>query len=115
MTEKECVRDMWQGMRRTALWGALALSAVVALALAPAAGAAITPSISLDQSAGKTAGSTADLGVDLQFTPTGGDSPQHKKLNVPPGPPANASIDQGACLKTADLNDSACQVGSGTV
>ena len=62
---------MWQGMRRTALWGALALSGVAALALAPAAGAAITPAISLDQSAGKTAGSTADLGVDLQFAPTG--------------------------------------------
>ena len=55
---------MWQGMRRTALWGALALSGVAALGLAPAAGAAITPAISLDQSAGKTAGSTADLGVD---------------------------------------------------
>ena len=57
------------------LWGALALSGVAALALAPAAGAAITPAISLDQSAGKTAGSTADLGVDLQFAPTGSDSP----------------------------------------
>jgi hypothetical protein len=107
--------DMWQGMRRTALWGALAVSAVAALALAPAAGAAITPSISLDQSAGKTAGSTANLGVDLQFAPTGSDSPQHMTLNLPPGLLANASINGGACLKTVDLDDSACQVGSGTV
>jgi hypothetical protein len=104
---------MWQGIRRTALWGALALSGVAALA--PAAGAAITPTISLDQSAGKTAGSTANLGVDLQFAPTGSDSPQHMTLNLPPGLLANASINGGACLKTVDLDDTACQVGSGTV
>ena len=104
---------MWQGMRRTVLWGALALSGLGALP--SAAGAAITPSISLDQSAGKTAGSTANLGVDLQFAPTGTDSPQHMTLNLPPGLLANASIDGGACLKTVDLDDSACQVGSGTV
>jgi hypothetical protein len=104
---------MWQSMRRTALWGALALSSVAALA--PVAGAAITPSISLDQSAGKTAGTTANLGVDLQFAPTASDSPQHMTLNLPPGLLANASINGGACLKTADLDDTACQVGTGTV
>ncbi len=80
-----------------------------------AAGAAITPAISLDQSAGKTAGSTANLGVDLQFAPSGSDSPDHMTLNLPPGLLANASINNGACLKTVDLDDSACQVGSGTV
>ena len=104
---------MWQGMRRTALCGVLALSG--AAALAPAAGAAITPTISLDQSAGQTAGSTANLGVDLQFAPTGSDSPQHMTLNLPPGLLANASINGGACLQTVDLADTACQVGSGTV
>ena len=36
-------------------------------------------------------------------------------LNLPPGLLANASINSGACLKTVDLDDSACQVGSGTV
>ena len=36
-------------------------------------------------------------------------------LNLPPGLLANASINGGACLKTVDLDDSACQVGSGTV
>ena len=36
-------------------------------------------------------------------------------LNLPPGLLANASINNGACLKTVDLDDSACQVGSGTV
>jgi hypothetical protein len=104
---------MWQGMRRAALWGALALSGVAVLA--PAAGAAITPTVSLDQSAGRTAGSTANLGVDLQFAPTGSDSPQHMTLNLPPGLLANASIDGGACLTTVDLDDTACQVGTGTV
>lgn len=110
---EERVCEMWQGMRRIALWGALALSG--AAALAPGAGAAITPTISLDQSAGKAAGDTANLGVDLQFAPTGTDSPQHMTLNLPPGLLANASIDGGACLATVDLADSACQVGSGTV
>jgi hypothetical protein len=93
--------------------GVLAASGLAALA--PTAGAAITPAISLDQSAGKAAGSTTNLGVDLQFAPSGSDSPDHMTLNLPPGLLANASIDGGACLATADLNDTACQVGSGVV
>ena len=36
-------------------------------------------------------------------------------LNLPPGVLANASIDNGQCLKTADTTDTACQIGSGTV
>jgi hypothetical protein len=91
--------------------------AVVAavLALAPAAGAAITPSLSLDQSAGKAAGSEANLGMDLKFTDTGTDSPHNLTINLPPGLLANASINGGACLKTANTSGSACEVGTGTV
>jgi hypothetical protein len=95
------------------LVGVLVVSGLAVLA--PSAMASITPAISLDQSAGKAAGSSANLGVDLQFAPTGSDSPDHMTLNLPPGLLANASIAGGSCLTTADLNDSACEVGSGTV
>jgi hypothetical protein len=85
------------------------------LSLAPAAGAAITPSLSLDQSAGKAAGSVANLGLDLKFADTGTDSPHNLTINLPPGLLANASINGGACLKTANTSGTACEVGSGTV
>jgi hypothetical protein len=84
-------------------------------ALAPSAGAAITPAISLNQSAGTAAGSTTNLGVDLTFAPSGTDSPDHMTLSLPPGLLANASVHGGSCLTTTDLDDSACQVGSGVV
>jgi hypothetical protein len=104
---------MRRALRRGALAGATVVAALVALV--PAAGASITPSISLDQSAGTAAGSTTNLGVDLKFAPTGSDSPDRLTLNLPPGLLANAAIDGGGCLKTTDLNDAACQVGSGIV
>lgn len=104
---------MSHGRRRIVLVGVLAVVGMAATA--PGALASITPTISLDQSAGKTAGSTANLGVDLKFAPSGSDSPAHMTLNLPPGLLANASIAGGACLTTADLNDSMCEVGSGTV
>jgi hypothetical protein len=96
---------------------ALALAATIAASfvLAAAAQASITPSLRLDQSAGKTAGSTTNLGLDLKFTDTGTDSPHNLTINLPPGLLANASIDGGACLKTANTSGSACQIGSGTV
>ncbi|HEX3690508.1 MAG TPA: hypothetical protein VHV28_12470 [Solirubrobacteraceae bacterium] len=104
-------------MRKGVWWCALAgvVAASGVAALAPTAGAAITPAISLDQSAGNTAGSTSDLGVDLTFAPTVTDSPDHMTLSLPPGLLANASIDGGSCLTRTDLDDSACQVGSGVV
>ena len=104
---------MWQRMRRTIQFGVLVVVAVAALA--SNASASITPALNLDQSAGTAAGSTTNLGVNLSFSPTGTDSPQDMTLTLPPGLLANASIDGGNCLKTADLNDSACEVGSGTV
>jgi hypothetical protein len=104
---------MWNGIRWVALLSAVAVFGLGVLA--PTAGAAITPAISLDQSAGTAAGSTANLGVDLSFAPTGSDSPDHMTLNLPPGLLANASVNGGKCLTTTDLDDSACQVGSGVV
>ena len=58
---------MSHAKRRIVLVGVVAVSCLAALA--SSAMASITPTISLDQSAGKAAGSTADLGVDLQFAP----------------------------------------------
>ncbi|MGH2875441.1 MAG: hypothetical protein ACRDLV_04250, partial [Solirubrobacteraceae bacterium] len=100
-------------MRRTILTGSVLMAALAAFA--SPAGATITPSVTLDQSAGTTAGATANLGMDLKFAPTGTDSPDHMTMNLPPGLLANATIDGGACLHAADLSDTACQVGSGTV
>src|ERR1700749_2560834 len=85
------------------------------LSLAPVAGASITPSLSLDQSAGHAAGSTANLGLDLKFTDTGTDSPHNLTINLPPGLLANASINNGSCIKTTNTSGTACEVGSGTV
>ena len=93
-----------------------ALSVVLALAvLASAASASIAPvTVTLDQSAGTAAGSTANLGMDLKFTPTGTDSVKDLTLALPAGLLANASIDRGACLKSS-TPIGACQVGTGTV
>ncbi|HTW13038.1 MAG TPA: hypothetical protein VME01_09855 [Solirubrobacteraceae bacterium] len=104
---------MRERIRRGALLGAFLL--VAAGAFAPAASASTTPSLTLDQSAGNTAGSTANLGMDLKFANSSGDSPDQLVINLPPGLLANASIDDGACLTTTDLSDTNCQVGTGTV
>ncbi|HEX4008823.1 MAG TPA: hypothetical protein VHX62_02375 [Solirubrobacteraceae bacterium] len=113
MGSREEKHGMWHGLRPNALAG-VAVLAAMAIA-APVAGASITPTLTLNQSAGTAAGSTANLGVDLKFAPTGTDSPDDMTLNLPPGLLANAAIDGGACLTTADLSDTACQVGTGTV
>ncbi|MFZ1997406.1 MAG: hypothetical protein WAU75_25035 [Solirubrobacteraceae bacterium] len=96
---------------------ALAVTAVItaSLALTAAAEASITPSISLNQSAGKAAGSSTNLGLDLKFADTGTDSPHNLTINLPPGLLANASINGGSCLKTTNTSGNACEVGSGTV
>lgn len=99
-------------MRRYVLTVVVVLAGMAALA--PGAWASIAPTLSLDQSAGTTAGSTTNLGLDLKFAPTGTDSPDHMTLSLPPGLLANASINGGACLTMTDLDDTACQVGTVT-
>lgn len=84
---------MWHGLRRHALVSVLVVAGMAALA--PGAWASITPTLTLDQSAGTAAGSTTNLGVDLKFAPTGTDSPDAMTLLLPPGLLANASIDGG--------------------
>jgi hypothetical protein len=103
------------GARFCRLFASAIVLGVAAVVFAPSALASVSPSLSLDQSGGTTAGSTQNLGVDLKFAFTGTDSPEHLTLGLPPGLLADASIDGGACLKSADLADTKCQVGSGTV
>jgi len=87
---------------------------VAAAALAPVASASIgTPSVTLTPSSA-AAGSTANLGTDIKFTPTSGDSTKDLTLGLPAGLLANAGIDGGSCLKSPTPT-TACQVGSGTV
>jgi hypothetical protein len=91
------------------------LVAAVCAAAAPAASAAISPTVALNQSAGTRAGSTVNLGMDVKFAPNpASDSPKDMTLSLPPGLLANASIDGGACLNSSAPNP-ACQVGTGTV
>jgi hypothetical protein len=108
---------MWQGMRRHAVAGAVAVAGMAALA--PAASAAISPSMSVTTATPVAAGSTTNLGLDLKFNPSGGDAPDQVILNLPPGVLANASINNGQCISgaipTDFSNDTACQLGSGQV
>ncbi|HEX3804129.1 MAG TPA: hypothetical protein VHV75_14930 [Solirubrobacteraceae bacterium] len=103
--------------RRSALISALV--GIAAALFAQGALASVTPSLSLDQSAGTQAGATQNLGMDLQFQPAGTypytDTPDAMTINLPPGLLANAAINGGACLTTTDLTDTNCQVGTGVV
>ena len=102
----------WQRCRRLVLPGLVVLGVLIP---ASAASATITPSVSPSSSAAVTAGATGNLGLTLKFAPTGNDTPKDVTLNLPPGLLANASLDNGGCLQTTDIQTSTCQVGSGTV
>jgi hypothetical protein len=81
---------------------------------APDAMAAIgQPAVTLTPSSA-TAGSIANLGTDITFNPSSGDTAKDLTLALPPGLIANAGIDGGACLKSS-TPATACQVGTGTV
>jgi hypothetical protein len=67
---------MQHGTRRSVLLDVVVLIALAAVA--PSAGAAIAPTLSLNQSADTTAGSTDDLGVDLKFASAGSDCAKAK-------------------------------------
>lgn len=95
-------------------------SALSMVVFVPAASAAITPSLTLDQSAGTQAGSSVALGTDIVFAPSGPTTDSVKNLTeiLPPGLLSNASIDGGACLQMAppatEPTSSPCQIGTGT-
>lgn len=101
---------------RSALLGALVVLATAVFA--QGAQAAITPSLTLDQSAGTQAGASQNLGMDLNFNSTGAypvsDTPEDLAIALPPGLLANATINGGKCLSETTLDDN-CQVGTGSV
>jgi hypothetical protein len=98
---------------RRALVG-LATTAAV-LALPAVASAAITPSLTLNQAAGTTAGSSPAIGFDAVFAPNPAtDGVKDVTFALPPGLLANANINGGACLLAATPT-AACQVGTGAV
>jgi hypothetical protein len=101
-----------QRLRRLTL---VVLVALGMMASASVASAAITPTVASSSSAAVTAGATGQLGLTLNFAPTGSDSPKDLTLNLPPGLLANAATDGGGCLTTVDIETSTCQIGSGTV
>src|SRR5580692_3669037 len=85
--------------RRSLLSGCVvAVALVCGAVVAPAASASISPSVTLDQGAGTTAGTTVALGMDVKFNPASGDSPKDLTVSLPPGLLSNASIDGGDCL-----------------
>lgn len=94
-------------------WGAALALAV----LAPAASAAITPSLKLDQSGGTQAGSVVPLTTDITFAPTAKDTVKDLTEILPPGLLSNASIDGGLCIKTpppsTGLPLAKCKIGTG--
>jgi hypothetical protein len=98
---------------RRALLGLVAAIAGLA-ALPTSALASITPALTLNQTAGTTAGSSPAVGFNATFSPTPGDSVKDLTLGLPPGLLANEAIDGGACLATS-APQSGCLVGSGTV
>ncbi|HEY3774290.1 MAG TPA: hypothetical protein VGL69_14920 [Solirubrobacteraceae bacterium] len=100
-------------MRGRALTGIVVLAGL--MGFAPAASASVTASMSVTSATPVAAGTNGTLGLDLKFSPSAGDAPDQVALNLPSGVLANASIDNGQCLKTTDVTDSACQIGSGTV
>ena len=99
------------------VWPALVglATASAALVILPVSALAdFTPSLSLNQSAGTTAGSTPAIGFDLKFASTTGDDVKSDAFALPPGLLGNESMSGGACLLSSAPNP-ACQVGSGTL
>ena len=92
----------------------LVIWAAACAALPSAARADFTLSLSLDQSAGTTAGSGPVIGFDEKFASTTGDGLKSDTVQMPPGLLGNESIAGGACLRSSSPNP-ACQVGSGTI
>lgn len=111
---ERCV--FWAGRRgsRQALLGLVAAAAAFAAVLPANASADFTASLSLDQSAGTTAGSSPAIGFDEKFGSSSGDAVRTVGLALPPGLLANESIAGGRCLLSSSPN-AGCQVGSGTI
>lgn len=104
--------------------GLAALTVILSMAVfIPVASAAITPTLTLDQTAGTQAGSSVALGTDIKFAPSDTmDSVKNLTEIFPAGLLSDASIDGGACLTSppppsgpapGGLPASACKIGTG--
>jgi hypothetical protein len=91
------------------------VTAAAGFAALPASALAdLTASLSLDQTAGTTAGSSPALGIDAKFASTTGDGVVRTIVTLPPGLLGNGGIAGGTCLLSSTPNP-ACQVGTGTL
>jgi len=108
---------------RTAAAGLLALTLMAAL---PAtSGATIVPRLTVNQSAGTTAGTATATGFDMTFTAlsgvgegglgeVGGDSVRNLQIAFPSGFMINLAAEGGACV-VASTPVPGCQIGGGVV
>ena len=93
----------------------IGLATAAAVLILPASALAdFTPSLTLDQSAGTTAGSSPAIGFDETFASHTGDGATSDSAALPPGLLGNENIAGGACLASSSPNP-ACQVGTGTL
>jgi hypothetical protein len=104
---------MLQGLRRRVLAALVVLTGVAVFA--STASATITPTVTPSATSALPAGQTGNLGLDLKFAPSSGDTPDALTLELPPGLLSNVSIDNGGCLQQTDINDATCEIGTGTV
>ncbi len=99
-------------LTRTAL--AALLAAVIAGAFAASAPGAIAPTVTLNQNAGTTAGSSPATGFDINLRPFGSDSAKDIAITFPPGMMLNLQTAGGICL-TSKVPLPACRLGGGTI
>ena len=90
------------------------IAGIGAVVCAPAASASICPDLDARSESWDGRRPTLPLGLDLKFAPNGGDSPKDMTISFPPGLISDASVNGGACLRSATPTD-ACKVGSGSV
>jgi hypothetical protein len=98
---------------RTALTGLL-VAAVIAISPALAQ-AVLTPTLTLEQGAGTTAGTSPATGFNINFNPRLGiDSVKNLTIAFPPGFLLNLGMNSGECV-TASAPNPLCVLGTGTI
>lgn len=90
-----------------------ALAGAALMARPPIAAAGIAPTVTLDQSGGTAAGSTAATGLDIAFNPSVGDGAKDVTITLPAGLLPDVGVGGGACVASAAANPG-CQLGTGT-
>ena len=98
---------------RTALTGLL-VAAVIAISPALAQ-AVLTPTLTLEQGAGTTAGTSPATGFNINFNPRlGVDSVKNLSIAFPPGFLLNLGMNSGECV-TSTAPNPLCVLGTGTI